>query len=459
MNARTAPWLAGGLAAALYLSFPAARYNFDGVACAIAVDLGDLKHLVHGNHLGYGLLGYGWYHLLRLVGYQGPALYALQALSSLLGAAAVAVLVRLLMGLGLRPGLAVGAALGLAVSEYFWVWSLESQVYPLGAFFLACTAAESFRDRPRPVVLGLVHAGAVLGHVGHIMYAPAVVWLLWKRPKDLALYVAVAAAALFAAYGAAAVCAVRPRSYEDVRVWLLGSAALTLDKHFFWHGGWTWPNLVGWLSTSTKIFGAGTAGAAAGWGLSAQGALAAPAGARRRAARACVIGLAGYALLFVSWEPRTPVYRVSDLVLLWALIALAVDALPGRETVKQAALAASVLVLGGWNLAHAVIPGADPRNNAALQTVLRLSSAWPEDAWIVAGDQYTVYVPYFAHRRNLDPRYYNGAPDALRLRLAAALSAGEPVFVLPDALTPQWRAWFAALPHLDAGDSWRLTGR
>lgn len=453
------PLFTGVAVAALYLSFPAARYNFDGVACAIAVDLSDLKHLVHGNHLGYGILGLWWHSLWKLFGYQGPALYSLQALSSLLGAAAVAVLVRLLINLGLRPSLAVFAGLGLAVSEFYWVWSLESQVYPLGAFFLACTASEAFLDRPRPLLLGALHAGAVLGHVGHIMFAPAVLWLLWKRPKDIALYVCSAAFSLFACYGLAAFYCVKPSNYEDVRVWLLGSAALTMDKHFFWHGGWSLSNIAGWLSTSTKIWGGGTLAAAACWSLAAQGAVSAASGARRRAAVACVIGLIGYAVLFISWEPRTPVYRVSDLVLLWVLIAVAVDSLPGRDSVKSYSLGFFISVLGLCNLFQVVIPNSDPLNNKALQTVLRLAPTWPQNAWVVASDQYQIYVPYFAHRRPIDPRYFDGAPEAFKARLSALQAGGEPVFVMPRTLTPAWRDWFAALPHDGTDESWLLKAR
>jgi len=35
----------------LYFSFRSLFFNFDGVACAIAVEMGDFKHLLHGNHL------------------------------------------------------------------------------------------------------------------------------------------------------------------------------------------------------------------------------------------------------------------------------------------------------------------------------------------------------------------------------------------------------------------------
>lgn len=455
------PLTAGAAALALYLAFPAARYNFDGVACAIAVDLGDLKHLVHGNHLGYGILGYWWFSLWQALGYAGPALYALQVLSSLLGAATVAAVCALLLDLGVAPGLALAAAMGCGVSEYFWTWSLESQVYPLGALFLALCAREAVRESPRPVRLGLLLTGAALGHVGHAMFAPALAWRLRREPRRLALAALASALSFAAAYALAARFCVRPSSAEEVRVWLLGSAALTLDKRFFWHGGWTPANLAGWLAASVRMWGGGALGAAFGWGLAAFGARGAEPGPKRRAARVFVAGLAGYALLFLSWEPRTPVYRVSDFVLLWPLIALGLDSLPNSPRAKTAFLAAAVAALGLTNLVRTVIPGSDPANNAALQTVRRLTPSWPEKAWVIAGDQYTVYIPYFAHRAVIDPRYFNGAPEALAERIKTLTGAGDPVFALPAALTPEWRERLSALPRqeLAGGELWAFTGR
>jgi len=72
----------------LYAAFPSYLHLFDGVACAIAVELGDFKHLVHGNHLLYGIVGYAFHRLLFLAGLKLPALWTLQVLDSLLGAAA-----------------------------------------------------------------------------------------------------------------------------------------------------------------------------------------------------------------------------------------------------------------------------------------------------------------------------------------------------------------------------------
>ncbi|NNN06890.1 MAG: hypothetical protein HKL90_13415, partial [Elusimicrobia bacterium] len=156
-------------------------FNFDGVACAIAVELPDFRHLVHGNHLAYGVLAWAFDRAWRLLGYRGEALWTLQVLDALLGAAGAAVFASLLKrsGRGTREA-ALGAS-ALAVSQAWWFWSLEAQVYMLGALCAALAAREALAEKPRPAVMGLWAAAAALGHVGHIMAVPALLWILPRR--------------------------------------------------------------------------------------------------------------------------------------------------------------------------------------------------------------------------------------------------------------------------------------
>lgn len=450
LSPRRLPWLTGAAAAALYLSRPAARYNFDGVACAIAVDLGDLRHLAHGNHLAYGVLGWLWFSLWKLAGYRGPALYSLQALSSLLGAAAVGAFARLLLDIEVRPASAAAGALGLAVSEFYWTWSLEAQVYLLGALFLVLAAGEALRERPRPARLGALHAGAALGHVGHLMFAPAALYLLGRDARARRRYALCAAAVLATAYLAAAALCARPRSWDEARVWLLGSAALSRDRSFLWHGGYSAAALRSWLRTSARLWGGSAVGSVAALSLSAAGAAAAWR-RERRVAVACLLWLAGYAALFLAWEPTTAVYRITDLVPLWILVVIGVESWSARAAWAPAALAALVAALGAWNFARVVSPAADPRRNAPLQGVLRVARETPDDAWVVASGIEQVYLPYFARRRPIDVRYYEGRAPDLEKRLAGLRTAGEPVFVMPRTLTDAWRAWFAARPLREVG--------
>ena len=439
---------AGAAAAAIYLSFPAARYNFDGVACAIAVELGDQKHLVHGNHLAYAALGYFFFRGLRALRLALPALQSLQIFSSLLGAAGIGGFAWLLLECGVSPLVALFGAIGLAVSKIYWIWSLEAQVFPLGAAFLMFAAAEAFRKKPDPVRLGLLHAGAVLGHVGHLMFFPAAVYLLGSRspsptPRDkkraVALYAAALILAVAAAYALAAFW-VQPKSLGDLRIWLLGSAALAVDRSFGWHGGYSWQGLLSWLRISFEMAGIGFWGGVALIGAAGLG------GWRRwKKDRRIVIGsllwLAGYAALFLSWEPYTPDYRITDLAPLWLLACMGLETLRWPLRARAAAIGLAVLVLGACNFESDILPASRPENNADLQRALWIARETPPDAWIIADGIDQVYIPYFAGRSFINLRYYSGRPELLNARIESIQSMKADVFAVPEILPSPWNDW------------------
>lgn len=440
-------WALAAAAGLFYLSAHSTFYNFDGVACAIAVDLGDFKHLVHGNHLSYGLCGWLFHRLWQALGYTGPAMLPLQVLDSLLGGAGIGVFHRCLTKLKLPRAVALPAGVGLAVSYAYWFWSLEVQVYMLGALFLLLAASECFDENPRPGRAGLLHGLAVLGHAGHVMFLPAALYLFWRRKKDIPRYLAALAAAVVAAYALVALFIVCPQNYHEWRVWLLGSAALTLDKSFQWHGGYSWAGLREWLKMTFRIFSdpAGLTGPArtCGW-LIAGAALAAAAwGVKRqsRAARAALLWIIGYALLFISWEPYTIVYRITDLAALWLLIALAFQGAPAR--IGGGLLCGWALTAGIFNWTQSIQPRTDPSKNAAYQQALWIGAVTPENSWVAARSIDEVYIPYFAYRRPLNLRYFEADPGLLAKRLRDIELRGEPVYVAEKTLSPElWNLFF-----------------
>lgn len=432
-------WTEGRRSAAIFaaalllnLSMRSHFFNFDGVACAIAVELSDFKHLVHGNHLAYGPLAWAFDALWRLLGYQGRALPVLEVMDSVLGAAGVAAFASLLRRAGRGERESVLGAAALAVSHAWWFWSLEAQVYMLGALFAVLAAREALAERPRPWLVGLWHAVAVLGHVGHAMAFPALAYALAHRRdrRALAPYLAALSAAVLAAYVLAGVFAVRPASFAELKLWLLGSAALGVDREFAWHSVSLQAGLPSWLKMSLRIFTefVGRAGIfwAAGVFLAVLPVLAAARGAAGKTieARFWLAWLAGYALLFMSWEPYTIVYRVSDLPALWALATLGLASWPARR--RAAALAAWTAAAFAYNLAFVVRPAADPANNPDLVEAEWTARAAPSDAWILANGRGAVYIPYFTARRPVNLRYF-ADEAALHARLDAL--AGESVFV------------------------------
>lgn len=420
----------------LYLSHPSSFHNFDGVACAIAVELGEPRNLVHGNHLVYGLAGWAFRGLLHSAGIRLSGLWALQVLDSLAGAAAVGVFHATLLAAGLLPGAALLAAAGLAFSFSFWFWSLEAQVYALGALCLALLLRETLRDRPSPYRLALWHGLSMLCHGANALLAPVAVANLWRAHEDkrraTGLYLVSAAALVAAAYAAAAVWLLRPRSLEELRVWLLGSAALTADRSFSWHGTGLWEGVSAWLGMSLKAVSPAPWLAWAPWACGLW-ALFKLRETRRRLALSAWLWLGCYALLFMRWEPYTMVYRMSDMLPLWLLAAVCVERAWDQRYGKAACLG-FVLLLGAVNFGSGILPASREQGNTPLQRALWIRDSTPEDAWVASYGIFDVYIPYFAHRRPLNLRYFKGRREALAGRLWEILESGAPVFVTSSVL-------------------------
>jgi hypothetical protein len=434
------PWAIGAFFCLFYLSFHSTFYNFDGVACAIAIELGDFRHLAHGNHLLYGVVGWLFDRLWRFFGYSGPALLALQTLDSLLGGIGVGIFSYLLVSLKFPRPLAWLCAMGLGICQAYWLWSLEAQVYIFGAFFILLAATEALSENPRPWRLGLLHGLAVLGHIGHIMFLPAAIHQLWKPAhsgKPTGTYLLSLAVCVSTAYVAAAALLVHPDSYEACRVWLLGSAALTLDKSFVWFGGYSWEHLRNWALMTLHIFsdpvplldqfrllGQTLALAALG---AAGAALLRP---HVKTTIFSMFWIFSYAILYSSWQPFTIVYRITDLIPFWILIATAIEKTPKAWPW----LAAWVLGTGLLNWKTSIQPHTDPQNNKEYQEALWISELSPPEAWIVVHGRAQVYIPYFAHRRPINMRYYENHLQALKDRLNTLSKAGEKVYISSDII-------------------------
>ncbi len=418
----------------LNLSMRSVFFNFDGVACAIAVELSDFKHLVHGNHLAYGVAGWCFDRLWRLFGYRGQALLTLQTLDSVLGAAGAAVFASLLRRMGRGEREAVLGAAALCVTHAWWFWSLEAQVYMLGAFFVALAAREALSDKPRPALAGLWHAGAILGHVGHLMALPALAYMLTRKKGrgELLPYAISLIAAVSVPYLCAGLFAVQPSTLNELRLWLLGSAALTTNRSFLWHSVPLTHAIPSWLGMTLRIFTefVGRQGFAwsAGVILAVLPILAAARGAVERSREAIfwLLWLAGYALLFIAWEPYTIVYRVTDLLALLALATLGLQALAPRW--RLGVLIAWIAAAFAFNLTYVVRPAAEFSNNPDLVEAEWTRTSSPPEAWILANGRGAVYIPYFAGRRPVNLRYFTDEA-ALHARLDALAQAGEAVFV------------------------------
>ncbi|MBI3300231.1 MAG: hypothetical protein HYZ75_18850 [Elusimicrobia bacterium] len=460
------PLLVGSSALALYLSLPSLGHNFDGVACAIAVELGDFKHLVHGNHLAYGLAGFVFHRLVNALGLALPAIWALQVMDSLLGALSAALFARMLLRLGRPAGVAAAAGMGLAVSYGWWLRSVDAQVYLLAAPFMVLAFEEVLAERPRPLRLAALHTAAMLVHSVHVCFTPVALWALLRAGKDygesragLGRYLAFCFLGVLAAYAAAVTLLVRPETVEDLRVWLSGSAALGNQRDFrFIHAASLGSALAWWGRVSLKVVSIRPLLGLPLWGLAAWGWLA---GASRRERVAALVWVAGYAPLLLAYEPWNTDYRILELIPLWALAAAAFS--PERARGGARALAFYAAALGAVNAADAILPLSRLAENPPLVKTLWLRRILPEDAWVSAAAIDEVYIPYFSHRRTLNLRWHEGDPAGLRRRLDGLLERGEPVFVTSDHLAG-WREAFGGYELQHAGEQdgvvlYRLKGK
>jgi hypothetical protein len=405
------------------------------------VELADCRYLTHGNHLLYGLLGSWFYRLWQVIGYRGPALVCLQTLDSLLGGVGVGLFYLLCRNWELRRDVSVLACCGLGLSEAYWLWSLEAQVYLLGAFFVLLSACEASRKNPKPAVVGFWQALAALGHISHIMFAPAAIFLLSKSKtsfrRNLLIYAATLLPVIAGAYFLAGFLCVAPQSWSQLRIWLLGSAALTGDHTFQWHGGLPLSHCGAWALTTLRLFsdapGLSRVGRLTAWALSAVAVVVAFQSLRflktnSRLVLFALIWMGGYLLLFSSWEPGTLVYRITDLIPLWLLIALVVERCSSRQRIFAAGF---ILSLGLFNGVLRIIPLTDSRANSEYAWARELRRTIPEDGWVLSLGIEQVYVPYFGHRRPLIWESENGKPWARTLELLGVIKKEKGTLFVP----------------------------
>ena len=146
-----------------------------------------------------------------------------------------------------------------------------------------------------------------------------------------------------------------------------------------------------------------------------------------------------YAALYLSWEPYTFVYRLSDLLPLWLLIALAFEG-SSQAVPALATLAAALAVVNG---VFGIAPKTVPASNPDYEEAVSLQTRVPSEAWVVVTSNGQVYVPYFAHRKPLNMRYWDQRLPALGDHLDQLARRGEGVYVTGRTLDQGgWRAWF-----------------
>jgi len=414
----------------LFLGFPSTLWNFDGVACAAALELGQPAYFFHANHLIYGFLGFFfWKWLCAPLGI-ARALPALQLFTSFLSAAGLVGLYRFCTTILQDRRIALGLTLSLATTAAFWVWSLEAQVYALGFLALVWATVVLFRlSGPQKYVwTGTLHGMAILGHQMHLLWiVPAVFWIRQEpdfQRRNLARYLGTLVAVVLIPYMLVLAFVIAPgRDFFHILSWLKGSAGLTPDHHWAWHfPGWAGPWI--WLkSTAPALWGSfwpyGKASVSMGlWAMTAVSALItlflllrAAREFHERMVVFALLWLGVYGLFLSTWEPATLCYRMTDIIPLGILMAIG---LKSMKTAVQGVLIGLLLVATvSVNLATRIGPMRRVEENTLYQETLALSKMTsPGSLYITEGGMSWIYLLYFSGRtawnkHSWDPRRLN----------------------------------------------------
>lgn len=405
-------------------------WNFDGVACAAALELGQPAYFFHANHLIYGFVGF-----LFWKGFCAPlgvarALPALQLFTSLLSAAGLVGLYRLGDSILQNRFIALLLTLTLAFTAAFWVWSVEAQVYALGFLALAWATFVLFRSSSpnKYIWTGVLHGAAVLGHQIHLLWiVPAIYWMRQDpgfERRHLRRYLGSLAAVVLIPYAVVLAFVIAPgRDLTHIYIWLKGSAGLTPDRHWAWHfPGWTGPWI--WLkSTAPVLWGSfwpyGSAHVSGGlWAMTAVSALAVLFLLFRvihelhdRSVAFALLWLGAYGLFLSTWEPATLCYQITDIIPLGILMAVGLKSLkiPAQGILMGLILATTLTV----NLATRIGPMHRSEENSLYQETLALSKITsPDSLYVMEGGTSWIYLLYFTGRtawnkHSFDPQRLN----------------------------------------------------
>jgi len=452
------------ITALTYVIFLPRFYNFDGVACAMAVEIGKANQLFHGNHLVYGFTGFLFDRALRLVGYGGLTITSLQLLNVILASAAIGLFYILLRRISGERFCSLIFSLFAAVSFGYWFWAGEAQVYPLSyvplvaIFYLGVTRKVS----AHPYAVALLHMWAVAGHVLHVIFAAVILYFIASESagdkklfaRNFAKYAALLLGGMIVAYGVVAALAIRPADMRAFLHWLSGSATLHPGKAFQWHGAFGLAGIIEIFRTQYSLLVPfdykyigdylTTAGYrallmyAANTTLVVLGAILLVRlrhGWRqhRTVVISSAVWLGVYFLFLSTWEPATLVYSLANVFPIWSIMFVVFyPAITGYGA--KVAIVAALAVLTAANLICAVSPLSDPLKNARLQRMLQLRSATPPGSVIVLSNSYDkVYVPYFAGRIPFYMSWFDEDAPAATLRLQGALRRYENVFAIADA--------------------------
>lgn len=434
----------------LFIAYPSRFWNFDGVACAAALELGNPMFFFHSNHLFYGFFGFLFWKPLSFL--FSRSLPALQLFTSILSAGALVFLFKSLLPVLNNKRLVLLVTVAISTTACVWMWSIEAQVYALG--FLGLSAATYQLLQPHQknkwIKVGALHALAILGHVVHVLWTvPALYWLYRESPtgqrRHLQQYLLTLISVTVIPYLFIIGFLILPHDRNNIWLmrWLMGSAALVPNSLFSWHwSGWTgpwvwalttlrifwgsfWPyqtTLSPWVSVLTVISMATAIGLI---GMSWKQ-------KQEKLWVFCVIWLAVYALFFWTWEPGTECYRLTDFVPLAVLFALGLKNLSRKVQYGMSLLLIGTLLPINW--VSRIQPMSQAENNLVFQEIQELRAVTPEDSlYLTPGGLTWIYLLYFTGRSAWNVHSFQRNPEFFDKELDRHLKI-QPIYIHAQAV-------------------------
>ncbi|MFZ0749036.1 MAG: hypothetical protein WAM70_06720 [Pyrinomonadaceae bacterium] len=466
-----------------YILLLTRNYYWDGIFFAHTIENAPRLNasLVHPSHLLDMVFQYVIYRAVLLTGLQPRALTVMQVSNCIFAALAGCVFFRIcLESFKSRYVSLVSTAL-FAFSATWWKFSTDANSYILAVLLLLCCFSLALpQQKPRPLVLAMVHALAICVHQLSVLFFPvAVAALIFQcrglprndQIKCVAKYVLTVVTVTVAVYFAMFYLATGSLSVRRFATWI---------TYFSPEHGFTfsvWNNLVHTLRSQWRVFLGGSTGFVRDlWGpviltLVAVSLLvvlaffarmlrrvselkAAVATAIRERAQfkplttLCIIWALVYIVFLFFFIPQNTFYRLfylPALVILAATLLATIESSPNHVRRYRAALLAAAVFFS--NLTLSQYPSTQVRANPPLQLALTLNQAWPggTTVYFASSNSDNLLVKYF----NPASVWIEASPDVLTRDVSVLPPSGRSGWLettLIDQLeaTAEGKAWLDA---------------
>ena len=466
-----------------YILLLTKTYYWDGIFFAHTIENAPRLNasLVHPSHLLDMVFQYVIYRAVLLTGFQPRALTVMQVSNCIVAALAACVFFKISLEVFKSRYVSLVSTALFAFSATWWKFSTDANSYILAVLLLLLSFYLALPQRkPRPFMLAMVHAQAMLVHQLSVLFFPvamaALIFQCRGMPRNdqlkcVAKYVLTVVSVTVAAYFAMFYLATGSVSVRGFATWITYFS----PEHGFTFSAWN--NLVHTMRAQWRVFLGGRAGFVRDlWGPVIQTMVAlsflvvlaffglmlrrvselkaaVTAAIRERAqfkplTTLCIIWALVYIVFLFFFIPQNAFYRLfylPALVILAATVLATIESSPHHVRRYRAVLFAAAVFCS--NLTLSQYPSSRVRANPPLQLAQALNQTWPAGTTV-----------YFASSNsdNLLLRYFNpgsvwveASPDALTRDISILPPSGRSAWLETTLIdqfegTAEGKAWLDA---------------